>query len=51
LLTCAGRQLTNAIKDDIDHMMENLALSYEISFLSLSDVPVKEFLKVKIILT
>ena len=30
-------------KDDIDLMMENLALSNEISFVSLSDVPVKEF--------
>jgi hypothetical protein len=30
-------------KDDIDHMMENFELSEDISFVSLSDVPVKEF--------
>ncbi len=30
-------------KDDIDYMMENFELSEEISFVSLSDIPVKEF--------
>ncbi len=32
-------------KDDIDHMMENFELSEDISFVSLSDVPMREFLK------
>jgi hypothetical protein len=30
-------------KDDIDHMMENFELFEDISFMSLSDIPVKEF--------
>ena len=42
----SGRENGNVgtTKDDIDLMMENLALSHEISFVSLSDVPVKDFL-------
>ena len=33
----------NSTKDDIDVVMENLAESDEVSFVSLSYVPVKEF--------
>jgi hypothetical protein len=32
-----------SMKDDIDHMMENFELSKDISFVSLSDVPVRLF--------
>jgi hypothetical protein len=35
--------LLDSTKDDIDHMMDNFELSNEISFVSLSDVPVKEY--------
>jgi hypothetical protein len=41
----------NSAKDDIDVMMENFAESNEISFVSLSDVPVKEFFESKEITT
>lgn len=33
----------DSTKDDIDHMLENFESSNEISFVSLSDVPVKDF--------
>jgi len=34
----------DSTKDDIDHMLENFESSNKISFVSLSDVPVKDFL-------
>ncbi len=33
----------NSPRDDIDHMMDNLAKSDKISFVSLSDVPIKDY--------
>ncbi len=35
----------NSPRDDIDHMMDNLAKSNEISFVSLSDVPIIDYFK------
>jgi hypothetical protein len=37
----------NSPRDDIDHMMDNMAMSDEISFVSLSDVPIKDYFDVK----
>jgi hypothetical protein len=37
----------NSPRDDIDHMMDNIAKSDEISFVSLSDVPTKDYFNVK----
>ncbi len=36
----------NAPKDDIDQMMDNMANSHKISFVSLSDVPIKDYFDV-----
>jgi hypothetical protein len=36
----------NSPRDDIDHMMDNLAKSDNISFVSLSDVPIKDYFDV-----
>ncbi len=37
----------NSPRDDIDHMMDNMAKSDMISFVSLSDVPIKDYFDVK----
>ncbi len=37
----------NSPRDDIDQMMDNMAKSDEISFVSLSDVPIKDYFDVK----
>ncbi len=37
----------NSPKDDFDHMMDNMAKSDKISFVSLSDVPIKYYFDVK----
>jgi hypothetical protein len=36
----------NSPRDDIDHMMDNVAKSDKISFVSLSDVPIKDYFDV-----
>ncbi len=36
----------NSTRDDIDHMMDNMAKSDKISFVSLSDVPIKDYFDV-----
>jgi hypothetical protein len=36
----------NSPRDDIDHMMDNFAKSDEISFVSFSDVPIKDYFDV-----
>jgi hypothetical protein len=36
----------NSPRDDIDQMMDNMAKSNEISFVSLSDVPIKDYFDV-----
>ncbi len=33
----------HSARDDIDQMMDNMAKSYEISFVSLSDIPIKDY--------
>jgi hypothetical protein len=37
----------NSTRDDIDQMMDNMAKSDKISFVSLSDVPIKDYFDVK----
>ncbi len=36
----------NSPRDDIDQMMDNMEKSYKISFVSLSDVPIKDYFDV-----
>jgi hypothetical protein len=42
---------SNSPRDDIDQMMDNMAKSDEISFVSISDVPIKDYTLMSITLT